>query len=222
MQFVVAALKQGHKAAIYTFDEVLHTLYNRAEKMCRFNCEDYIAQQELYVQQVDPAELSPGAFAREVHRVVEETGVRMVVIDSLNGYVNAMPGERYLLMHLHELFASLNQRGVITIVVVAQHGLLTALESDMDTSYLADNVLLLRHFELNGEVRQAIGVIKKRSGSHDRALRELLITDEGVEVGNPLRQLQGVMTGVPRILEQEGSKGSNYKGEGLNYEGEGN
>ncbi len=195
MQFAVAALRQGQRAAIYTFDEVLHTLFQRAEKLSQINFAEYMAQDLLHVQQVDPAELSPGAFAREVHRVVDELGVKLLVIDSLNGYMNAMPGERFLLMHLHELFAYLNQKGVVTIVIVAQHGLLNAPASDVDTSYLADNVLLLRHIEVNGEVKQAIGVVKKRSGNHDRALRELRIDDTGIHVGDPLRQLTGDRNG---------------------------
>ena len=179
MQFAMAALRQGHRAAMYSFDEVLRTLFHRAEMLCQTDCREYMAQGNLHVQQIDPAELSPGAFAREVHRVVEEMGVHMVVIDSLNGYMNAMPGERYLLMHLHELFAYLNQNGIVTLVIVAQHGLLDALESPVDTSYLADNVLLLRHFEDSGEVHKTIGIIKKRSGEHDQVLRELRITAKG-------------------------------------------
>ena len=127
MQFAIAALREGHRTAIYTFDEVLHTLFQRAEKLCQADCREYITQNSLHVQQVDPAELSPGAFAREVHRAVDEMGAKLIIIDSLNGYMNAMPGERYLLMHLHELFAYLNQKGVITIVIVAQHGLLSGL-----------------------------------------------------------------------------------------------
>jgi circadian clock protein KaiC len=141
--------------------------------------------------------MSPGAFAHEVRRAVEE-GAKVIVIDSLNGYMNAMPEERFLTTHLHELFAYLNQKGVLTIIVVAQHGMLAAglPSGDVDVSYLADSVLLFRYFEAQGEVKQALSVFKKRTGPHDRTIRELSIGATGVNVGQPLRQFRGIMTGV--------------------------
>jgi circadian clock protein KaiC len=202
VQFVVNALRQGKKAAIYVFDEVMHILIDRSEKLCfgkPGGFKSYVDEGKLHAQQVDPAEMSPGAFAHEVRRVVE-AGARIVIIDSLNGYLNAMPEERYLTTHLHELFAYLNQKGVLTIIVVAQHGMLASAGShaDVDVSYLADTVLLFRYFEAEGEIRQAVSVFKKRTGSHERSIRELRINERGVSVGEPLRQFRGIMTGVPQ------------------------
>jgi circadian clock protein KaiC len=202
IQFVVNALRAGKKAAVYVFDEVLHILAERSEKLCVGTPGGFRAFQDagvLHVQQVDPAEMSPGAFAHEVRRAVEE-GARVVVIDSLNGYLNAMPEERFLTTHLHELFAYLNQKGVLTIIVVAQHGMIVGAGSqgDVDVSYLADSVLLFRYFEAGGEVKQALSVFKKRTGSHERSIRELTINEHGVRVGEPLREFRGIMTGVPQ------------------------
>ena len=135
----------------------------------------------------------------------------MVVIDSLNGYLSAMPEERFLTTHLHEMFAYLNQQGVVTIVVVAQHGLLMANAAELDISYLADTVLLLRYFEVEAQIRQAISVFKKRTGAHERTLRELLITGKGVQVGEPLRGFRGILTGVPQY---EGQTRPLHGGEG--------
>jgi circadian clock protein KaiC len=202
VQFVVNALRRGKKAAIYVFDEVMHILIDRSEKLCfgkpgGFGA--YVADGVLHAQQVDPAEMSPGAFAHEVRRAVDE-GAEVIVIDSLNGYLNAMPEERFLTTHLHELFAYLNQKGVLTIIVVAQHGMLASSlpQSDVDVSYLADTVLLFRYFEMQGEVNQAISVFKKRTGEHERTIRPLRINADGVHVGEPLRQLRGILTGVPQ------------------------
>jgi circadian clock protein KaiC len=197
MQFVTAALARGRRAAVFTFDEVIATLFARSEKLCCQDIRRYVQGGQLHAQQVDPAELSPGGFADKVTRVVEG-GAKVLVIDSLNGYLSAMPEERFLTTHLHELFAYLNQQGVITIVVVAQHGLLMANAAELDVSYLADTVLLLRYFEVEAQIRQAISVFKKRSGPHERMLRELLITSEGIQVGEPLRDFRGILTGVPQ------------------------
>jgi circadian clock protein KaiC len=154
----------------------------------------------LHLQQVDPAELTPGAFAHEVRRAVE-AGTKVVVIDSLNGYINAMPEERFLTTHLHEMFAYLNQKGVLTIMVVAQHGIIvTTSTSEVDISYLADTVLLFRYFETAGEVRQAVSVFKKRTGPHERTIRQLTIDENGFAVGEPLREFSGIMTGVPQYM----------------------
>jgi circadian clock protein KaiC len=201
MQFVMSALKRGQKAAVYVFDEVMHILVERSEKLCfgkPGGFESYIADGLLHAQQIDSAELSPGAFAHEVRRAVDN-GAKVVVIDSLNGYLNAMPEERYLTTHLHELFAYLNQQGVLTIIVVAQHGMLdtTNPNSEIDVSYLADSVLLFRYFEAVGEVKQALSVFKRRTGPHERSIRELSIDSRGVHVGEPLRAFRGIMTGVP-------------------------
>lgn len=197
MKYVAQALVRGERAAVYTFDEVMETLFERSEKLCFNGIRQYVENGQLHAQQVNPAELSPGAFTQEVRRAVEEDGVRTVVIDSLNGYLSAMPEERFLTTHLHELFTYLNQRGVLTLMVVAQHGILGPMSTELDISYMADTVLLFRYFELDAEIRQAISVFKKRTGAHERSLRELKITATGVQVGEPLSGFRGIMTGVP-------------------------
>jgi circadian clock protein KaiC len=216
MQFAVTAMKNGQKAAVYMFDEVLDTLVERVEKLCLAKpggVRSFVAEGVLHAQQVDTAELAPGAFAHEVRRAVE-AGARVIIIDSLNGYLNAMPEERFLTTHLHELFSYLNQKGVLTMVVVAQHGMIVggASVGDVDVSYLADTVLLFRYFEAQGEIKQAVSVFKKRTGAHERSLRELRISAKGVTVGDPLREFRGIMTGVPRYdgkaeMLSEGGRG---------------
>ena len=152
----------------------------------------------ITVQQVDPAELAPGQFIHLVRRQVEDHGCRIVVIDSLNGYINAMPEERFLVIQLHELLTYLGQHGVTTILVVAQHGLMGGgMQSPVDVSYLADSVVLTRYFELKGRVKKAISVVKKRSGAHEETIRELRVGKGGIHVGPPLENLRGVLTGVP-------------------------
>jgi circadian clock protein KaiC len=196
MQYVAAALKRGEKAAVFTFDEVIGTLLARSEKLVEGSMAAHRESGQLYVRQIDPAELSPGMFAHEVTKLIDQ-GARVLVIDSLNGYLNAMPEERFLPTHLHELFAYLNQKGILTIVVVAQHGLALSENAELDVSYLADSVLLLRYFEINAEIRQAVSVFKKRTGGHERSLRELQISSTGIRVGEPLVGFRGILTGVP-------------------------
>jgi circadian clock protein KaiC len=152
---------------------------------------------------VDPAEMSPGEFVKRVRTCVEEDKARVIVIDSLNGYLQSMPGEQFLASHLHELLAYLNNCGVLTIVILAQAGTLGSLmQTPVDVSYLADNILLLRYFEAQGEVRQAISIIKKRSGGHEHTIRELALGPDRIRIGKPLRDFQGVLTGVPSIRNQ--------------------
>ena len=214
IQFVVNALRQKKKAAVYIFDEVMHILIERTEKLCigkPGGFQAYIDEGLLHAQQVDPAEMSPGAFAHEVRRAVE-AGAEIVVIDSLNGYLNAMPEERFLTTHLHELFAYLNQKGVLSIIVVAQHGMILAssAHAEVDVSYLADSVLLFRYYESHAQIRQAISVFKKRTGSHERSIRALEISTSGIRVGEPLLDFRGIMSGIPqyegRVPTGEGTK----------------
>jgi circadian clock protein KaiC len=203
MQFAVTAMKAGRKTAVYLFDEVMETLTDRVEKLCLSKPGGLQAFRDeglLHVQQVDPAEMSAGAFAHEIRRAVD-AGASLVIIDSLNGYLNAMPEERFLTTHLHEMLSYLNQKGVLTLMVMAQHGMLVGSAgpvSEVDVSYLADSVLLFRYFESRGEIKQAVGVFKKRTGAHERTIREMQISATGVSVGVPLTGFRGIMTGVPQ------------------------
>jgi circadian clock protein KaiC len=203
MQYAISAVKRGQKAAVYIFDEVLGTMLERTEKLCLGKpggVRAFIDEGKLHAQQVDPAEMSPGAFSHLVREAVEN-GAKLVVIDSMNGYINAMPEERFLTTHLHEMFAYLNQKGVTTIIVVAQHGFMIgsgSRASDIDVSYLADTVLLFRYFEADAEIQQAISILKKRTGKHERSIRQLVIQEDGIKIGKPLSGFSGIMTGVPR------------------------
>ena len=157
----------------------------------------------ILIRQIDPAEVSPGEFAHLIVDATKRADANFVVIDSLNGYINAMPNERLLDIRLHELMSYLAQRGVTTLVTLAQHGVFSSLSgSQAEVSYLADSLLVLRFFEAQGEVRKAISVLKKRSGGHELTIREFQITDRGVRVGMPLRDFQGVLTGVPDYVGQ--------------------
>jgi circadian clock protein KaiC len=151
----------------------------------------------LEIQQIDPAELAPGEFVSRVRRLVDKEHLRVVVLDSLNGFLNAMPHEQFLAMQLHELLSYLGQQGVATILTLAQHGFIGSMQSTVDVSYLADTVLLFRYFEYAGEIRQALSVIKKRSGPHERAIRELILGEGRISVGEPLKDFRGVLTGTP-------------------------
>lgn len=200
MQCAVASAARGEKALLYVFDETVGTCLSRG-RMLGMNLEEWIEKGLIIVQQVDPAEISPGELTHCIHRKVTQEDTRMVIIDSINGYLNAMPREQYLTLQLHELLAFLSQQGVITIMVLAQQGLVGIMQSTVDLTYLTDTVILLRYFEARGEVRQAISVIKKRSGSHERALREISIGDGGITVGKPLTDMQGVLSGIPNFLD---------------------
>lgn len=196
LQYVLQAASHGERAMIFTFDETRSLMLARI-KALGLNLEPYVRSGQVEVQQVDPAEVSPGEFASRIVSGVQK-GCRVVDIDSLNGYLNAMPGEKYLNNQLHELTSYLNQQGVLTMMILAQHGLVAAAEAPVDLSYLADTVASLRYFETAGEVRQALSVIKKRSGSHEKTIREFrLEPGKGVRVGPPLNDFHGVLGGVP-------------------------
>jgi circadian clock protein KaiC len=154
------------------------------------------------LEQIDPAEMSPGEFSHRVRTAVEgapgDNPARVVVIDSLNGYLNAMPSENFLLIQMHELLTYLNERGVLTLMILAQHGLVgSAMQTPVDVTYLADSVIVLRYFEAFGEVKLAVAVIKKRTGGHERSIREFHISPDGLQIGRPLKDFEGVLTGVP-------------------------
>jgi len=196
-QFAVTAAERGERSAIFIFDETRHSFCERSRGL-GMNVDPYIANKMLHLEQVDPAELSPGEFIDRIRRGVEDRNWRLVVIDSLNGLMNSMSEERALTVQLHEVLSYLSQIGVATFLVLAQYGLLGAgMMSPTDVSYLADNVLLLRYFEAVGEVRQALSVVKRRSGPHERSIRQLLITNGRVSIGEPLKDFTGVLTGTP-------------------------
>ena len=198
--YAYAAARRGEKAAIFTFDESLATLVERARGL-GMDPEAVLESGRLQLQQIDPAELSPGEFVAEIRGLVDDADLRVLVIDSMNGLLNAMPNEQYLAMQFHELFSYLGQHGVATIITLAQTGVIgTAMSAPVDVSYLADTILLFRYFERAGEIRQAISVVKKRSGSHERTIRELYMEPGRVSVGNPLSEFEGVLTGVPRLI----------------------
>lgn len=196
--FAAAAAQRSERAVMYIFDERPATLFARAASLS-MDLREYVDSGLLSVQPVDAAELTPGEFAHRVRQAVEEDGVRLIVIDSLGGYLHAMPGTQALLLHLHELLTYLGQRGVTTLLVITQHGMMgTGMAGDIDVSYLADNVLLFRYYEFAGEIHKALSVFKRRSGAHESAIRPLDLGGRGgIAVGEPLRVLRGVMTGVP-------------------------
>jgi circadian clock protein KaiC len=198
MSYAVSAARNGDKVACFAFDETKGSAIRRARQL-GMDPEPLIESGLLRIDQVDPAELSPGQFVSRITTCVERDNTRAIVIDSLNGLMNAMPGEALLTIQMHELLMYLNQRGVVTIIVMAQAGLIGAMRDPADLSYLADNVLLLRYFESSGEVRKAVSVLKKRTGAHERTLREFRITDDRVTVGDPLAGFQGVLTGTPSV-----------------------
>lgn len=196
-QFAVAAAARGEKAIIYTFDEGIMTAFARADSL-GMPLRRFVDSGHIKIEQVDPAEMSPGEFMDAVRRAVEQDRARVVVIDSLTGYLNAVPEEHFLRSQLHELLTYLGQRGVVTILIATQHGLIgTAMSSPVDVSYLADTVILLRYFEAAGRVRNALSVVKKRGGKHERTIREFALRDTGVHIGAPLQDFHGVLTGVP-------------------------
>jgi circadian clock protein KaiC len=195
--FAAAACARGEHASMYIFDESSNTLFSRMAGL-GVDLAQHVKAGLLHVKQVDPAELSPGQFVDEVRRAVTERDSSIVIIDSLNGYLQAMPDERSTILQLHEMLTYLGQQGVATIMVAAHAGLIgTVMSSPVDASYLADAIVLLRYYELDGEVRQAISVVKKRGGAHERSLRDFGMRQGRIVVGEALREYRGVLTGVP-------------------------
>jgi circadian clock protein KaiC len=195
-QFVLSAANRGEKSAIFTFDETRQSFVVRSRGL-GMDLDRYLDDETIHLEQVDPAELSPGEFVHRIRSGVEQKQWRIVVIDSLNGLMNSMSEEQALTVQLHELLSYLNQVGVASFMVLAQYGMLGSVSSPTDVSYLADNVLLLRYFEAGGEVRQAISVMKRRSGPHERSIRELQMKAGELMIGGPLRDFVGVLTGTP-------------------------
>lgn len=198
----------GEHAALFLFDESEATLLRRSSGL-GLDLQHLVDAGRVSIQQIDPAELSPGEFADSIRRAVEERGATVVVIDSLNGYLNAMPEERFLIIQLHELLTYLGNAGVATILIGAHQAMIgTQMNAPVDASYLADSVVLMRYFELAGEVRQAVSVVKKRSGAHERTIREMKLSSKGISIGPPLREYSGILTGVPVRDESFSSAGT--------------
>lgn len=201
VRYALSAAQRGDLACFFCFDESVATLMKRAAGL-GMDLEKHVASGKLMLQQVDPAELAPGAFIARLRELVEHQNARVVVIDSLNGLLNAMPDERFLVIQIHELLTFLGQQGVCTILTMAQQGVIGSnMTSPVDLSYVADCVVLFRYFENNGRVKQAVSVMKKRSGAHERTIRELLFEHGSLRVGAALENFEGVLTGVPRQKE---------------------
>jgi circadian clock protein KaiC len=199
MSYAVAAARNGENAACFVFDETRGSLVSRSRQL-GMDPGPLLDNGTLVIDQVDPTELSPGQFISRISDLVEKHDTKLIVIDSLNGLINAMPGEALLTLQMHELLMYLNQRGVVTLLVMSQAGLVGMVRDPADLSYLADNILLLRYFETAGYVRKAISVVKKRTGSHERTVRELSIENGHITVGNPLANFEGVLAGAASTL----------------------
>jgi circadian clock protein KaiC len=210
-QFVATAAGGGARGAMFVFDESVNTLFLRTIAM-GIDLEKHVDNGRVFVQQIDPVEMSPGELSHAIRHQVEDRGAQVIVIDSLNGYLNAMPEERFLVIQLHELLSYLGQAGVATLLIGAHNGLIGAqMVAPVEVSYLADAIILMRYFEAEGEVRQAISVLKKRGGAHERTIREFTLGSDGIHVGEPLRNFRGVLTGVPTVqgpgLQRDGGRG---------------
>jgi circadian clock protein KaiC len=198
-RYVAAAAERGQRSTMFLFDENPHVLLSRTASL-GFDLARHVDAGLVQIRKVDPAQLSPGEFAEGIRRAGTVKNAAIVVIDSLNGYLNAMPGEKHLALHLHEILSYLGQRGIATILIGAHQGFVGgAMITPVDASYLADSVVLLRYFEAQGEVRQAISIVKKRGGEHERAIREFRLDHDGIRVGAPLSGFRGILTGVPVI-----------------------
>jgi circadian clock protein KaiC len=188
---------------MFAFDESLATLRARMNAI-GINFREGSGPGQIEVHQMDPAEVAPGEFIHMVRSSVENDNAKIVVIDSLNGYLNAMPEERFLLIQLHELLSYLGRKGVTTILVISQHGLVgTSMRTPLDLSYLADSVVVLRYFELAGKVKKAISVLKKRSGFHEDTIREISFSKDGINVSHPLERFRGILTGIPVPVNED-------------------
>lgn len=199
LQYLHAACERGEACTVYEFDERIGTLLARA-KAFNLDLDKHVASGTLVVEQIDPAEISPGEFSSRVRWEVEQRNVRMIVIDSLNGYMAAMPQEQHLILQMHELLSYLSQKGVVTLLINPQNGLVGTMATSLNISYIADAVVLMRFFEAEGRVRKAISVLKNRGGPHEDTIRELRIDDGGVRVGEPLSEFRGILTGTPEYL----------------------
>ena len=202
LTFAVQAIERGENAAMFVFDEELGLLFDRAKGL-GFDLRALSDSGKLIIEQIDAAELAPGEFAQRVRKCVEDHNAKTVIIDGLNGYQAAMPEEKQLVLHMHELLQFLNRQGATTFLTVAQHGLVGDMKTPVDVTYLADTVILLRYFEAAGRVRRAISVIKKRTSAHEDTIREYRIGRRGIMLGEPLMNFQGVLRGVPELVGKD-------------------
>jgi circadian clock protein KaiC len=196
LTYAIAAAQRGEHAVFFAFDEGRGTVEARAQTL-GLPLQAALDSGKIRFQQIDPAELSPGEFATVVRRSVDVDGAKIVIIDSLNGYLNAMPDERFLILQMHELLTYLGQQGVLTLLVLAQYGLVGPMQTPLDISYLSDAVLMLRYFEADGAVRRALSVVKKRSGNHENTIREYRLSSQGIQLGPPLKGFSGILSGTP-------------------------
>jgi circadian clock protein KaiC len=205
VRYAISSVEEGACAALFAFDETLATLVRRGRGL-GLDIQKHVDSGKFVLRQVDAAELSPGQMIHEIRQLIEKRNLGVLIIDSLNGFLNAMPGEKFLAMQLHELLTYAGQNGIVTLMTVAQHGFVgTNIDTPVDVSYLADTVLLFRYFEAAGEVRQALSVIKKRSGEHERTIRELVMKNGKIAVGSILTEFDGVLTGAPTYHGKIGS-----------------
>ena len=202
-RFAGSALERGESAAIYLFDESISVYLQRSAGL-GVDLRPFLDSGKLHLQQLDPAEVPPGEFVTEIRSRVDK-GLGVVVIDSLNGWLKAMPGEQYLQLQMHELLSYLGMQGVATFLILAQQGVMGPMQTEIDISYLADAIILIRYFEAMGEIRKAISIFKKRSGPHESTIREFRLQPGGIKVGEPLRSFHGVLTGVPQFVGRQQS-----------------
>jgi circadian clock protein KaiC len=194
--FCHAALQRGETALVLLFDETTRIFLARARGL-GLELEPFVESGVLLLEKIEPAELSPGELSSRIQAAIDGANARIVVIDSLTGYLNAMVEEQHLVLQMHEILTYLNQKGIVTILLLANHGLLGQMAAPVDLTYLCDSVMLLRFFENGGRLRRAISVVKKRVGPHEDTIREFKISEDGVSVGEPLEQFRGILTGVP-------------------------
>lgn len=206
MRWLTSGAERGETGCAFIFEETVSTLINRAKGL-GMDLQPHLDSGRIKIDHLDPAEMSPGEFIEKVRIAVDVDKARIIIIDSLNGFLQAMPGEQFLALHLHELLTYLNHKGVVTLMVMAQSGVVGSnVQTPADVSYLADNILVLRYFEAQGEVKQAISMIKKRSGAHEHTIRELRLGPDSIQVGDPLRNFHGVLTGIPVLLGQQSAQ----------------
>jgi len=217
-QFVAACLAQQQQAAMFVFEESASNFLHRADAV-GIDLRSHLATQHLLLKQIDPAQMTPGEFVHLVCQTADE-GAKVVVVDSLNGFLQAMPNEKMLATHMHELLTYLGQRGVVTLLVGVQQGMLGGnMSTNVDASYLADNVILLRYFEAYGEVQKAVSIFKKRGSAHERTIRRISITPDGIHIGPVLRQFHGILTGVPKLIRSAEAK-DDHSQEGHSQQGD--